>query len=93
MITTLCPTAVADPGGFCWDRPVRLRRSSTGGYFMVFRDEFEDTQFDPVWQVTPYGNPLRRTWCSRSDNVRRCVDCPPRPAELIMQVDWVRVWQ
>jgi hypothetical protein len=23
----------------------------------------------------------------------RCDGCPPRPAELEMQVDWVRVWQ
>lgn len=27
------------------------------------------------------------------DYLHRCTGCPPRPAELMMQVDWVRVWQ
>jgi hypothetical protein len=22
-----------------------------------------------------------------------CGDCPPKPAQLQMEVDWVRVWQ
>ena len=27
------------------------------------------------------------------DYLNRCIGCPPRPPELMMQVDWVRVWQ
>ena len=27
------------------------------------------------------------------DYLHRCTGCPPKPAELVMQVDWVRVWQ
>jgi hypothetical protein len=93
------------PGGYCGQPDVQRTASRdyswgdlsgwhvwgglwTGDRLCTYLDDVE------IGCVEPYdttAQPMHLTFTIQY--LGRCGGCPPRPSELVMQVDWVRVWQ